>query len=904
VLIEGTAGIGKTSLLNAACEQAALAGMTVLRASAAEFEGGYAWAVIRQLFDHQLEPGVGSPPPGDAAELAAPALGHGLASASENDYSVVHGLYWLTTTLAQQRPLVVAVDDVHWADQPSARYLAHLLRRLDGIAVLVVMAVREPRTASDEDRSVTASLAGQPSVTMVRPAALSVAACADMVRGALGTCASAEFTQACHALTGGNPLLLGALLASLAAEKVAGKSAEIPHLHRLTPRAVSRIVLLQLGRMPAGALAAARAVAVLGTSATATRAACLGQLDADAGAELIAMLMADGVIEGDQVLRFIHPLVRSVIYHDLAPPLRERWHYRAARMLCDQGAPLEEVTVHLLAAGPAGDPWVVATLRRAASDARGRGAPDVARLCLERAVAEPPRAADRAEVLFELGAVETMHDPALAVGHLSEALRGTTDPSQKATVAQALSESLALCGRFAEAAHVLTSTLATLDDDRRDAAISLQAALLNAARWDLSTRPATRPLVTHLLEKAADGEQLDPRLEANLAIELAAAGESREQAVRFARRAVHAMPQLLAANSTALPECVTVLLAADLGAEARSSARDWLHLAGSRGWQLSAAIAASVASLTALYCGDITEAVGYGEQATETANDAWIAPISAAFLIPALLERGEVARAQAVLAERNLAGELAPTWPFVVVRHARGLLLAATGDHAAAVRDLLKAGELASRWGITNPALMPWRSDAAISMHLLGDRADARGLVTEEVRLARRWGGLRALGVALRVAGVVGSDGDQFDLLTEAVQTLRGSSARLEFARALIDLGAAHRRADNGARARELLGEGLDLAHSLGGLALADAARHELVMTGAKPRRRALRGRDALTPGELRVANLAAAGQTNRQIAQILFVTQRTVETHLTSSYAKLGISSRAALPTALANGS
>jgi DNA-binding CsgD family transcriptional regulator len=902
VLIEGAAGIGKTSLLNAACEEAALAGMTVLRASAAEFEGGYAWGVVRQLFDHKLQPTGALQLHDDAAELAAPALGHGLPSLGEDDYSVLHGLYWLTATLAQHSRVVVAVDDVHWADQPSARYLAHLVRRLDGIGVLVVLTVRQPRAGSDQDRALMASLASEQSVTLVRPAALTADACADMVRGALGGNPAPEFAQACHALTGGNPLLLGALLANLAAEKVAGTSEQIPHLHRLTPDAVSRIVLLQLGRMPPGALAAARAIAVLGTSATVTRAVCLSELDADTGAELIAMLMADGVVEGDQALRFVHPLVRSVVYQDLATPLRQRWHYRAARMLHDQGAPLEEVTVHLLTAGSAGDPWVVATLRRAAADARGRGAPDIARLCLDRALAEPPPAENRAEVLFELGTTETMHDPGLAVGHLSEALRCAQDLSHRAAVAHALSESLALCGRFAEAAQVLTTMLAGLADDRAEPAISLQAALLNTARWDLNTRPATRPLLAQLLARAADGELLDSRLEANLAIELTAAGQDREQAVGFARRAVKAMPQLLAANSTALPECVTVLLCADQSAEAWQSAQDWLQFAGRRGWHLSVAIAASVASLTALHTGDISEAIAYGQQAIGTANDAWIAPISAAFLIPALLERGEVGQAQEVLVARNLTGELSPTWPFVVVRHARGLLLAASRDHARAVGDLLKAGELAELWGIHNPAFMAWRSDAALSLHHLGKRADAVSLTTEEVQLARRWGGQRALGIALRVAGLVGSEDDRFDLLTEAVQTLRDSSAKLELARALIDLGAAHRRARARARARELLFEGLDLAHSLGGLALVDVARRELVLAGAKPRRSALRGRDALTPGELRVANLAAAGQTNRQIAQILFVTQRTVETHLTNSYAKLGISSRAALPAALAD--
>jgi DNA-binding CsgD family transcriptional regulator len=211
------------------------------------------------------------------------------------------------------------------------------------------------------------------------------------------------------------------------------------------------------------------------------------------------------------------------------------------------------------------------------------------------------------------------------------------------------------------------------------------------------------------------------------------------------------------------------------------------------------------------------------------------------------------------------------------------------------------SGEQAERWGIPNPAILPWRSDAALSMAALGDRVAASRLCAEEVEIARMWGAGRALGIALRAAGLVEGARRGIELLEEALTVLRQAPAPLELARALVDLGAAHRRAGARNAARELLREGLDLAYRQGGLRLADRARRELVIAGGKPRRDAMRGRDALTPSELRVAELAAGGQTNRQIAQALFITQRTVENHLTSTYAKLGISSRAELAAALA---
>ena len=651
--------------------------------------------------------------------------------------------------------------------------------------MLLVLTVREPRSGTAQDKALTVSLSAEANVTVLRPAALGPAACAELVRATLGDDPSAAFQDACRELTGGNPLLLRALLASLEAEGVRGRDTDVPHLRRLTPGMVSRSVLLQLGRMPAAALAAARAVAVLGTAASTARAARLAGLDGETCAEAIGALMAERLIEGEHALRFVHPLVRSAVYEDLAPPVRQRWHQRAARMLDGEGAPQEEVTVHLLAAAAAGDPWVVGKLRGAAADARRRGAPDVAALCLQRVLAEPPPAAMRADVLLELGQVEAMQAPA--------------------------------------------------------------------------------------------------------------------GAVRNARKALTSMPRLMSASTAALPETISVLLFADCAAEARAAADTWLKLAQQQGSHPVAATATGLASLLSLYGGEVSEAVAFGQQGVAGTPNVWISTITSAFVVRALVERGELGEAHALQAALGLAGDLPPTWPHNLVRHARGCLHAAAGDHAAAaVGDLLAAGELAERWGIPNPAILPWRSSAALSLRALGDSPAATRLCAEEIEFARRWGAARALGIALHAAGVADGTGRGIEQLTEAVTVLRVAPAPLELARALVDLGAAHRRAGARTTAREILREGLDLAHAMGGLALSDRARRELVVAGGRPRRDATLGRDALTPGKLRVAQLAADGQTNRQIAQALFVTQRTVEIHLTSTYAKLQINSRSALPAAL----
>jgi len=267
LLVQGAAGIGKTSLLAHVCAHAAAAGMTVLTARAAEFEGGYAWGVVQQLFESETGSDGRQLLAGDAAALAAPALVHSTPPDEDDSFSVLHGLYWLTADIARRAPLLLAVDDLHWADQPSLRFVAYLARRMEGLPLLLVLAVREPRSGAAPEQALTADLAAEAGVTALRPAALSAAACAELVRGALRSDPSPAFQEACRETTRGNPLLLNGLLASLVAEGFQGTDADVPHLRRLTPDSVSRSVLLRLGRMPAAALAAARAVAVLGTAA-------------------------------------------------------------------------------------------------------------------------------------------------------------------------------------------------------------------------------------------------------------------------------------------------------------------------------------------------------------------------------------------------------------------------------------------------------------------------------------------------------------------------------------------------------------------------------------------------------------------------------------------------------------
>jgi ATP/maltotriose-dependent transcriptional regulator MalT len=267
------------------------------------------------------------------------------------------------------------------------------------------------------------------------------------------------------------------------------------------------------------------------------------------------------------------------------------------------------------------------------------------------------------------------------------------------------------------------------------------------------------------------------------------------------------------------------------------------------------------------------------------------APMAVAVLVDILIERGEIGDAERLLAETGLADADSPLLLFSFLIGARARLRAAQGRTAEAVDGLLALGAR-MEGAVLTPGLVPWRSQAALAL-AAADADAAHRLAREELELARVFGAPRTFGVALRAAALTGPANELVDLLREAVAVLEHSPARLEHARSLVELGAAVRRRGRRSEARTALERGMDGAWSCGATALAQRAREELRASGSRPRRLALSGVDALTGAERRVADLAAQGLTNRQIAQALVVTLPTVETHLRHVFRKLDITSR-----------
>src|SRR6266536_2528891 len=364
LVIEGPAGIGKTRLVYEARARAEASGMQPLSARGDELEREFPFGVVRQL----LEPLLASTSDQEreellsgAARFAAPALSDRLleADAAEEDasYATLHGLYWLVANIAEQSPLLIAVDDAHWSDAALQRWLAYLINRIDGLPALVLLTITP--TEPEAERELVDELTSDPRAHVLRPAPLSEPAAAQLVRALLSSVAEDEFCAACHSAAQGNPFLLRELVTELTFEGVAPTAENAPQVPTLGPKTISRFVLRRLARLAPAATLLAHAAAILGDGAELRQAAELADLDGRAAAEAARALKEIGILRDEEQLGFAHPVVRTAIYSDLALPEPARAHARAARLLQAEGAPANQVASHLLAAVRSGDPWVV-----------------------------------------------------------------------------------------------------------------------------------------------------------------------------------------------------------------------------------------------------------------------------------------------------------------------------------------------------------------------------------------------------------------------------------------------------------------------------------------------------------------------------------------------------------------
>ncbi|MFL5843994.1 MAG: ATP-binding protein [Solirubrobacteraceae bacterium] len=892
-LIEGPAGIGKTQLMAALRRRGESDGMRVLTARGSELEREFPFGIVRQLLEPVLDESSFSGA-AEAARAVFAAPGEALGEVGDASFGTLHGLYWLTLNLAETRPLLIAIDDLHWVDRPSLRFLAYVLRRIEGVPMLVAAGLRSAEPGTDP--GLLAELIHDPNVVQVQPGPLSTGAITAMIARRLGAPPAPAFAAACGQSTGGNPLLLGQLLTALAAEGVEPEAEQARVVREIGPRAVSRTVMLRLARLSPAARAVAEAVAVLGEDAALHAVAALARIEEPAAAAATGELAQAEILRHGSPLGFVHALVRDAVYRELPPGERELKHARAARMLDGLGASKEHVAAHLLITAPRGDEWVSRVLQEAGRAAFRRGASDSAPAYLERALREPAPPDRRPQLLFELGVAEILTDGALALEHLRMAYAEITEPVLKAITASVLARVIMFRGEPEEAAALARRAAAALPDELEDVRRALHAFEL-ATTFFGDVDWANLPQVEAPEPPQTTGEKM---LCALASMYVAYTGGSAERSAELSLAALAGGDLIQADNALMSIAAIRPLVIAD-----REEAMDaWeqalaeahrrgsvYELAGVHLWYgfaqyFRGELADAETTLKAAY--EEIVAWGFGPNAELYAS---------AFLCLTLNARGKLPEARAVL-ERPADPGMATTDAARTWQHARTALLLAEGRW----EETLRAADLCERLfgAVSNPSDMHWRSLKAFALHKLGRDPEAEAIAAEELELARAWGGPGTVARSMRTLGRTRGEAG-IPLIEEAIAILEGTPARLEHARTVAALGTALRRFGRPTEAREPLRRALDLASQCEANLLADEVRAELQAVGVRPRNDAAAGIDSLTPSERRIVELAFAGGTNRHIAQELYVTPKTVEVHLSNAYRKLGIRGRRDLAQVLA---
>ena len=887
LVFEGEPGIGKTALVQAAASSASAGAMRVLAARGSELERGFAFGVVRQalerpvagrqeLFAGRASLALNALEPSDARDGAAATEG------------TLHGLYWVLAELADTEPLLLVVDDAHWADEESVAFLRFLAVRLAGMSVAVLVATRPPLA---EDT--LAALIADSVVDVVRPRAFGREGVAGYLARELGREPSGAFAAACQAVTGGNPFLIAQVAQTLRAEGVEPTAQQVPRLAELRPRGLARTLM---ARLDAPARAVARAMAILGDEVPIDLAAGLAGLEQQMAEAAADTLAAAGVLADRRPLRFRHELLRGAVLAEM--PAGEQAHARAVAvaLLREHGAEPERIAAQLLDVEPHGDASAARTLRDAAATASARGAPTSAAMLLRRALAEPPEADARAAVLMELGAVEQTLGRPEAVDHFIEAAR--IAPDRQGRLAAAIAAGHAATPHptgCAAALELLDEIELPGGDDQL--AVRIMNARLAAAMSDIE----------HFHAVAAEAETVAPingttpderRLLCHLARARLEGGADAGEVGALAERAM----DLEAVRDPAW--FVTLIVALTVTDRYDSAQRLALHAiesARERGalstYHMAMAWQARIAHLR----GELEEAESVARAALEAAEVVreWWRLVPAAVLIETLVDQSHIDDAAAAWTATGLGEGLPPQRALTQLLHARGRLRLAQGDPAAALADLREVSRRLGPRAAETVHSLNTRLRTAETLHALGDDDKARRESLACVEIARRFGAASAVGSALRVHGrLTGEEAP----LEQAVDTLTDAPTRLELARALVDLGAARRRRGARRESREPLRAGHELARQCHAHAIAEHARLELAASGVHIERRDLARRDKLTPSERRIADMAATGASNKAIAQSLFLTVKTVEMHLSNAYRKLDIRSRRDLATALAS--
>lgn len=880
VVVSGPLGAGKSRLLHALPAHAT--GETVvLRASGALEERDFAFGVVHQFLDSALL--VALPEARDQWLSVAP------------EGKALETLYGLVVRLSERRPLLILVDDLHWADAPSLAWLERLTNELVSHRIVVVVTV-SPGEPAAENPAVLEILGRADRKLALKP--LTVDATGQAIEAEFHRPGEEGFVRGCHEASGGRPLFLMSVLAELRLRGYHPVAEHAAVARSIRPTALLARLTTRLRSQSATTRRFAHALAALNepdSRELLSPISGLSPAELTAAAETLAAL---GLLDPGPVLHFFHHTVRGAVEQSISPGEFAELHFRLAEALRECDSPVDEIAAHLLRAEPRPVRWAADVLRAAGGEAAERGDADAAARYLRRALMNcPDEDRGRAQLLIDLATTERRYDPLLSAQHLAEALPLFDSAIERGHAAVRIEPMMLGLRRGAafelmEQLHTELGDPATGTVESREMALRLEARLRYAKFRD----PA------HLADAAQRlaGLDADPPLGTVGERELAGAllfaatlsGTDRAEVATLGGRILRSRPPGLDQMHTATPLIVRSLITAD----ALDDVSAWLDLAVAeeRGFGVpsSRTFLDVQRALVALRRGRHTEAADFAFHALDLMNSASQPALEQGVhaLVLLAMDTGDAALAARALARcAEHETEIHSSWLRKLVH---GAAAATAGNPEAALKYLHAAGRSLDSAGWRNPEIVPWRGWAAMLHFRLGQRAAAKELADEEYARARAWGTPQGQGRSLRIQAAITLGAAGIELLTLSAELLARSENPVEQGRTALLLG--ERLRDTG---HPDSGTHLALARRLG----AERGPSWLVLPDVEPSA-VPASRTTLTASERKVAELAVSGMTNQLIARQLEITVRTVEKHLTNSYRKLGVDGRADLTRALAS--
>jgi DNA-binding CsgD family transcriptional regulator len=901
MVLEGLAGIGKTTIWNQTLKAARADGVVVRSCRCGQSDAAWAFAGLGDLLDDISADITDQLPAVQQKALAAALLQADAFDVALGDRIVGMAVLGVLRALGRQGPLLLAIDDVQWLDTSSQKVLSFALRRLRDEPVRLLSSCRAGPLA---DLAVEADL-GLPSARLV-VGPVTVGALQRIVQTQLAMALSRPTLTRLHQATGGNPMVclemaralhrrgrepaadeplpVPADLRVLVTERLRGVSAETRQLLLVAAALAQptiRAVSLSMGDAEDGSRGLSEAI-----PAGVTEAVTAGLTEA----------VAAGLIEldGDR-LRFTHPLIASIPYADLTPDARQRLHARIAATLADP----EEHARHAALGSVGPDTAVAAALDVAARHARSRGTIDAASELAELAIGRTPpeqaaevlrRTTIAAEHLFRLG--DPARARALLVHRLEAAAPGPARVPGLLLLAtikswEAGDDSVAaLCDQAIEEAGSDVLLLGRCHAAYADNSPSGPAVDLEHAETAVALLEGLPSPPSDLLSNALTSVAMH-RLRLGLGLQI----ETIERAA--AMQSVAEPPPISDRAATGLGMCLKVVDRFD-------ESRVWLlamrQAAIDEGDDSSLPHTLGHLSLLECWSADFPLALDYATQGRELAEETGInVPFLASAHVLVLAHLGRLSEARA-LGERDLAAD-ERTYLSAVALHLRslGFTELAAGNPATAAAHLLRALAVAGEIGVDEPAIMRLHPDAIAALVATG-RLDEADQLTDELDRSTAANGLPwSTAMGSRCHGLLHSARGEGPRALEALETALIQHTDLpmpfEEARTRLIFGGVLRRAGHRTDARRSLEAARDAFVRFGTPVQAAQAREELISVGGRQS-----ADSELTNAEQRVADLAGAGQTNREVADTLFMSVRTVESHLGRVYRKLGVRSRTEL--------